>query len=155
MSEFDLIRRLQATIGLPGGAAAAGCVLGIGDDAAVFEVAPGDQLVVCADTLVEGVHFPAETAPAAVGHKALAVNLSDLAAMGAEPAWFLLCLTLPAEDTAWVDGFAQGMATLARESGILLAGGDTTSGPLSWQFFNHHRYRHAVLIIGSTITSAT
>jgi thiamine-monophosphate kinase len=106
-------------------------VLGIGDDAALMEVPAGRQLVACTDSLVEGIHFPPDTSPAAVGHKALAVNLSDLAAMGAEPAWFLLALTLPSADAGWLDGFAQGMSRLAGESGIFLAGGDVTSGPLN------------------------
>lgn len=108
-----------------------GCVLGIGDDAAVLDVPSDRQLVVCTDTLVEGVHFPKNTDPHAVGFKALAVNLSDLAAMGAEPGWFFMALTLPDGNAAWVESFAHGMAGLAREAGIVLAGGDTTSGALS------------------------
>jgi transcription antitermination factor NusB len=108
--------------------------LGIGDDGAVLELPPQQpplQLVACTDTLVEGVHFPLGTAPAAIGHKALAVNLSDLAAMGAEPAWFLLALTLPAAAPAWLEPFAQGMARLASTASIFLAGGDVASGPLN------------------------
>jgi len=131
MPEFELIKRLQAAICAASAPYKASCVLGIGDDAALMEVPAGRQLVACTDSLVEGVHFPTDTAPTAVGHKALAVNLSDLAAMGAEPAWFLLALTLPAADAGWLDGFAQGMARLAGESGIFLAGGDVTSGPLN------------------------
>jgi len=131
MPEFELITRLQAEICAASAPYRASCVLGIGDDAALMEIPAGRQLVACTDSLVEGVHFPPGTPPAAVGHKALAVNLSDLAAMGAEPAWFLLALTLPAADAGWLDGFAQGMARLAAESGIFLAGGDVTSGPLN------------------------
>jgi len=131
MPEFELIKRLQATICAASAPYQSRCVLGIGDDAALMDVPAGRQLVACTDSLVEGVHFPADTPPAAVGHKALAVNLSDLAAMGAEPAWFLLALTLPSADADWLDGFATGMSRLAGESGIFLAGGDVTSGPLN------------------------
>jgi thiamine-monophosphate kinase len=131
MPEFDLIRRLQHRIAAPLSSRGPGCVVGIGDDGAVLEALPGRQLVVCTDTLNAGVHFAKNTAPRAVGHKALAVNLSDLAAMGAEPAWFFLNLSLPVEANDWLDGFAAGMADLALDAGILLAGGDTTSGPLS------------------------
>jgi thiamine-monophosphate kinase len=131
MPEFELIKRLQEAICASSAPYQGRCVLGIGDDAALMNVPAGRQLVACTDSLVEGVHFPADTPPAAVGHKALAVNLSDLAAMGAEPAWFLLALTLPSADADWLDGFAAGMSRLARESGIFLAGGDVTSGPLN------------------------
>ncbi len=131
MSEFDLIGRLREIICLPPGSPAARCELGIGDDAAVLAVPADRELVACVDMLVEGVHFPVNTAPAAIGHKALAVNLSDLAAMGAVPAWFLMALTLPAENRDWLDEFAGGMAELAGRSGISLAGGDTSSGPLN------------------------
>lgn len=131
MPEFDLIGRLREIICVPPGSPAARCEVGIGDDAAVLNVPADRELVVCVDTLVEGVHFPENTAPAAIGHKALAVNLSDLAAMGAVPAWFLMALTLPSENRAWLDEFAGGMAELAGRSGIMLAGGDTSSGQLS------------------------
>lgn len=131
MSEFDLIGRLQQLICLPESESAPGCTVGIGDDAAILETPPGQELVVCTDTLVEGVHFPRDTHPEAIGHKALAVNLSDLSAMGAQPTFFFMALTLPAEDTAWLNSFAQGMARLARQFRIQLAGGDTTRGPLS------------------------
>lgn len=106
-------------------------LLGIGDDAAVMRVPAGQELVVTVDTLVAGVHFPLETAPAAIGHKALAVNLSDLAAMGATPAWATLALTLPAVDADWLQAFADGFFALADAHSIQLAGGDTTRGPLS------------------------
>jgi thiamine-monophosphate kinase len=131
MPEFDLIRRLQEAICAPEAPYRPQCVLGIGDDAAVLEPPPGRQLVVCTDSLVEGVHFPGATPAAAVGHKALAVNLSDLAAMGAEPAWFFLALTLPVARREWLEAFAQGMGQLAKTSGVYLSGGDVTSGPLN------------------------
>ena len=127
MSEFDLISRLQEIISTGPGS----CVIGIGDDAAVLDVPPDRQLVVTTDTLVEGVHFRPQMPAEDLGHKALAVNLSDLAAMGAEPAWYFLALTVPAVDSAWLDSFAEGMAKLAECAGIELAGGDTTAGPLS------------------------
>ena len=106
-------------------------VLGIGDDAALLRVPEGQELVVTVDTLVAGVHFPADTPPAAIGHKALAVNLSDLAAMGATPAWVTLALTLPAADHDWLEAFAAGFFALAMTHEVQLVGGDTTRGPLS------------------------
>lgn len=105
--------------------------LGIGDDAAVLAVPAGQELVVAIDTLVEGVHFPRDTTPADIGWKALAVNLSDLAAMGATPAWALLALTLPSPDVEWVRGFAEGFAQLAQPHRLALIGGDTTRGALT------------------------
>ncbi|NCF62803.1 MAG: thiamine-phosphate kinase [Gammaproteobacteria bacterium] len=131
MAEFDLIRRMQDIICIPDGGGAAKCVVGIGDDGAVLDIPDGQQLVVCTDTVVAGVHFPADTAAAAIGHKALAVNLSDLAAMGADPAWFFMALTLPADNDDWLSDYADGMAGLAKKTGIMLAGGDISSGPLS------------------------
>ena len=131
MPEFDLISALQEIICIAPGSGVAECLVGIGDDAAVLDVPAQRDLVVCTDTLVEGVHFPVGTNPAAIGHKALAVNLSDLAAMGAEPAWFFMALTLPREDRGWLDSFAHGMAEQARQARIVLAGGDVSSGPLS------------------------
>jgi thiamin-phosphate kinase len=125
--EFDLIDRY-----LRGrGAARADVRLGVGDDAALVEPPAGQLLALAADTLVSGVHFPVGFAAEDVGHRVLAVNLSDLAAMGATPAWALLTLTLPSGDEAWVEGFAQGFDALARRCGTALVGGDTTSGPLS------------------------
>ncbi|WP_282278509.1 thiamine-phosphate kinase [Stenotrophomonas sp. PS02297] len=105
--------------------------LGIGDDAALLRPAADQQLAVTADTLNAGVHFPAESAPADIGWKALAVNLSDLAAMGAAPAWCTLSLSLPQAEAAWLDPFADGLFALADASGIAVVGGDTTRGPLS------------------------
>jgi len=124
--EFDLIARIRAR--------AAGrndVLLGIGDDAALVQPPPGRALAVTMDTLNAGVHFPADTAPADIGWKALAVNLSDLAAMGAQPAWCTLSLSLPEPDTAWLDGFLDGFLALAETHQIALVGGDTTRGPLS------------------------
>ncbi len=127
LDEFGLIERFFAR----GGAARADVVAGIGDDAALLRVPAGAELVAATDTLVAGVHFPADTAPEDIGHKALAVNLSDLAAMGAEPAWALLALTLPEADEEWLAAFARGFHALARRFGVALVGGDTTRGPLS------------------------
>lgn len=125
--EFDLIEVIRARVDVARGDVA----LGIGDDAALLDVPAGQGLVACTDTLVSDVHFPAGTAPEDIGWKALAVNLSDLAAMGAEPGWALLALTLPDADAVFVERFAEGFAELARVHGIVLAGGDTTQGPLA------------------------
>jgi thiamine-monophosphate kinase len=106
-------------------------VLGIGDDAALLSV-PNDQLlVVSSDTLNAGIHFPEETAPEDIGYKALAVNLSDLAAMGATPAWASLAISLPSVDVDWLEKFLDGFFELADEHNVQLIGGDTTQGPLS------------------------
>ena len=131
VSEFDLIRRLQEIICIKPSVSRPGPVVGIGDDGAVLALPANSQLVVSTDTLVENVHFLCESSATDLGHKALAVNLSDLAAMGAEPAWFFLALTLPEIQPDWLEDFAQGMAGLAEDAGIQLAGGDVTSGPLS------------------------
>lgn len=127
MDEFALIRRHFAGLS----PARADVALGIGDDCALLQPSPGMQLAVTSDTLIAGRHFPKSTAPADIGWKALAVNLSDLAAMGAEPRWFTLALSLPASDESWLAGFAAGLRELAQASGIALVGGDTTRGPLS------------------------
>ena len=126
MAEFDLIARIKARV-----ADRNDVIVGIGDDAAVLQVPAGMHLVVATDTLNAGVHFPPETAPADIGWKALAVNLSDLAAMGAEPAWCTLSLSLPDNDEAWLDGFLDGFLDLASQHRVALVGGDTTRGPLS------------------------
>jgi len=104
---------------------------GIGDDAAVVSVPRGYELVTAVDTLVAGVHFPVAGQPYDIGYKALAVNLSDLAAMGAEPAWATLALTLPEADAGWLDDFTRGFFALAGEYNVALVGGDTTRGPLT------------------------
>lgn len=106
-------------------------VLGIGDDCAILEIPKGHQLVLSMDTLIEGVHFPKATQPFDVGYKALAVNMSDLAAMGATPAWITLALTLPSVDKEWLSAFSEGLFSLARQFNVQLIGGDTTRGPLS------------------------
>jgi thiamine-monophosphate kinase len=125
--EFDLIEMIRQRTAQPRDDVR----VGIGDDAAVLAVPAGQELAVAIDTLVEGVHFPRGTAAADIGWKALAVNLSDLAAMGASPAWALLALTLPAANAAFVEDFADGFAQLALPHRLALVGGDTTRGPLS------------------------
>lgn len=108
-----------------------GVTRSIGDDAAVLQPEPGRELVISTDTLNEGVHFLPDADPDALGYKSLAVNLSDLAAMGARPRWALMSLSLPCADQDWVDAFARGFARLAKRYGLVLVGGDTCSGPLS------------------------
>jgi thiamine-monophosphate kinase len=103
--------------------------VGIGDDAAV--VVPEGRLAIAVDTIVAGTHFPLKTPARAVGHRCLAVNLSDLAAMGARPRWATLALSLPTSDLAWVEEFAAGFFSLADRFGVSLIGGDTVRGPLS------------------------
>ncbi len=105
--------------------------LGVGDDCALLHPPAGSVLAVTVDTLVAGVHFPEDAYPADIGWKALAVNLSDLAAMGAKPAWITLALTLPVADPAWLAPFAQGLMALAKCHDVALVGGDTTRGPLA------------------------
>lgn len=126
MPEFDLIQRIARRAATRGDVA-----LGIGDDAALLRVPAGNDLVVAMDVLNANVHFPRDTASADIGWKALAVNLSDLAAMGAAPAWCTLALSLPQADEAWLDGFLDGFLALAGAHGVALVGGDTTRGPLS------------------------
>ena len=131
MNEFALIRTYFSAVGAP----RADVPLGVGDDCALLRVPPGQQLAVSIDTLVGGVHFLPDCDPEAIGHKCLAVGLSDLAAMGAEPAWATLALTLPAvlprESPDWLPAFARGFGRLAAAHGVALVGGDTTRGPLS------------------------
>lgn len=127
LAEFSLIERFFAAPFRPRD----DVVLGIGDDAALVNVPDGEQLAVAVDTLVAGVHFPQSVRAADVGYKALAVNLSDMAAMGATPRWATLALTLPQADAAWVESFAQGFFDLAERFGVALVGGDTTRGPLA------------------------
>ena len=127
MNEFGLIRSFFAHQPVQ----RADVAVGIGDDAAVLDLPPGCQLVVSTDMLVAGVHFLPGTEAQAVGYKALAVNLSDLAAMGADPAWFTLNLSLPAADEVWLRGFCEGLFGLAGRYGLQLVGGDTTRGPLT------------------------
>ncbi len=104
-------------------------VLGVGDDAALVAPTPGAELVLAVDMMVEGRHFLPGADPASLGHKILAVNLSDIAAMGARPRWALLAVALPEDDEAWLAAFARGLYALADEHGVDLVGGDTTRGP--------------------------
>lgn len=124
MGEFDLIARYFKR---PARRAA----LGVGDDCALLQPRPGTQLAISTDTLVQGRHFFADVDPASLGHKALAVNLSDLAACGAQPLAFTLALTLPDANETWLAAFAQGLLALADAHDCELIGGDTTSGPLA------------------------
>lgn len=110
---------------------AEGVLLGIGDDCALLQIPTGKHLAVSVDTLVADVHFPADADPELIAERALRTNLSDLAAMGAEPLWFTLALTLPEANEDWLRSFSRGLFICAREYGIALVGGDTTSGPLS------------------------
>ncbi len=130
MGEFDLIdhyfkRRFEHL------SRAAHVLRGIGDDCAVLAPQPGMQLCVSTDMLVEGRHFLPSASPEGLGHKSLAVNLSDLAACGAQPIGFTLALALPSVDDAFLDGFSRGLLQLATEHGCPLVGGDTTAGPLT------------------------
>ncbi len=127
MNEFQLIQQIQRDTVL----SAPGVKLGIGDDAAVLEIPAGQHLVAATDTLNVGIHFPEDTSAFDIGYKCLAVNLSDLAAMGATPCWALLSLTLPQADTGWLRSFTAGFVSLAAPCGVALVGGDMTSGPLS------------------------
>lgn len=137
LAEFELISRYFANndIAFP----QAGLALGIGDDCALLELAQGYQLAVSMDTLNEGVHFPAMADPYLLGQRCLLVNLSDLAAMGAEPVAFTLAISLPAVDEAWLDGFSRGLASVAKPNRCSLIGGDTTQGPLSITIQVHGR----------------
>ncbi len=126
MGEFDLIARIRQRA-----ATRPDVVLGIGDDCALLMPPPGMQLAVTVDTLNAGIHFPDDTAPADLGWKALAVSLSDLAAMGATPAWCTLALTLPTADAEFVDGLLDGFLELAAQQSVALIGGDTTRGSLA------------------------
>ena len=124
LGEFDLIARYFSR-------PARHQPLGVGDDCALIAPAPGMQLAVSSDMLVEGRHFLSTVDPAKLGHKALAVNLSDLAACGAKPVAFTLALSMPAVDEAWLEGFSRGLYALADEHGCELVGGDTTRRPLN------------------------
>lgn len=128
LSEFDLIKRYfrRARSGSPGHV-----VLGIGDDCALLAPTPGMQSAISTDLLVEGRHFFAGADPRMLGHKCLAVNLSDLAAMGAKPVGFTLALSLPGADPEWLDAFSGGLFALADLHDCALIGGDTTRGPLA------------------------
>jgi thiamine-monophosphate kinase len=126
-NEFDLIDRIRRRAATTRG----DVLLGIGDDAALLQVPAGHALVVATDTLNAGIHFPADTDASDIGWKALAVNLSDLAAMGAAPAWCTLSLSMPDGDATWLEAFLEGFLRLAATHDVALVGGDTTRGPLS------------------------
>ena len=147
MDERTLI---QTCFDRPSSAAGAGrrdVIAGIGDDAAVLRVEPGFDLVVATDMVVAGTHFPEGIPPASIGHRALAVNLSDLGAMAAEPLWFSLALSLPVADEAWTSAFAQGMFALADRHAITLIGGDTVRGPLGATVTVHGRARPGCAVL--------
>ncbi|ARN74412.1 thiamine-phosphate kinase [Oceanicoccus sagamiensis] len=139
LSEFDIIARYFADI--DGGttvgttvdttAGQSAVTLGVGDDCALLSLPPGQQLALSIDTLVSGRHFPENANPYQLAERALAVSISDLAAMGATPLAFTLALTLPAVDTQWLDGFSRGLRAAAQAYKLPLMGGDTTQGPLS------------------------
>lgn len=127
MKEFALIKRFFTEQAIK----RKDVLLGIGDDCAVISPAEKQNIAITTDTLVAGVHFPLQTSARAIGHKAIAVNLSDLAAMGAEPSWISLAITLPQADELWVEEFCAGVFELCEFYNVQLIGGDTTQGPLS------------------------
>lgn len=127
MDEFDLIHQYFK---YPSGQNPK-VEIGVGDDAAVLTVATGQSLVVCADTMVSGVHFFPATLPSNLGYKLAMVNLSDLAAMGAKPIWATLCLTLPEPDETWLESFSNGLYEALDSYDVALVGGDTTKGPMT------------------------
>ena len=145
MDEFELIDRYFRRGG------GRGVAVGVGDDAAVLEPPAGRALVAAVDTLVAGVHYPDDLPPADVGYRALAVNLSDLAAMAATPAWMTLALTLPRVDAGWLEDFASGLFEAAGEFEVALVGGDTTRGEqtvVSVQLLGHAAPGKALLRSG-------
>lgn len=151
MDERTLINTFFSRSGRRGVRQRPDVITGIGDDAAVLRLEAGFDLVVATDLIAEGTHFPHGIPAAAVGHRCLAVNLSDLAAMAAEPLWFSLALSLPEADEAWVADFARGLFSLADRFGVELVGGDTVRGPLSAAVTIHGRVRpgNAVLRSGA------
>lgn len=128
-------------------------ILGVGDDAALVSVKPGMQLVVSADMLVEGRHFFYDADPDCLARKCLAVNLSDLAAMGAQARWFTLSIAMPEVDTRWLESFSRGLRGMADEYGVSLIGGDTTRGPLtiSIQIMGEVAHGKAILRSGGLV----
>jgi len=127
LQEFDLIERHFKPLCKDN----PGMILGMGDDAALLNIPPNETLAISTDTLIAGTHFPFETSPEDIAYKALMVNASDLAAMGAAPRWFLLALTLPDSNPVWLNAFAKGLADALESVQAVLIGGDTTKGPLS------------------------
>lgn len=126
MGEFDLIQRYFTPMSYPDDV-----LLGVGDDAAVVTVPSGFRLVAAVDTIVAGVHFPLDTSAADIAYRALAVNLSDMAAMGATPRWFTLSLCMPEAKEAWLAEFGASLQQLAQQCDVHLIGGDTVKGPLN------------------------
>ena len=124
MTEFELIRRYFTR-------ATPNALLGVGDDAALLCVSEGNVLAVSSDMLVSGTHFLPDADPYLLGHKTLAVNLSDMAAMGATPRWATLSIALAEANETWLERFSAGFFTLAQQYGVELVGGDTTRGPLN------------------------
>jgi len=124
MSEFELIRRYFSR-------AAPNALLGVGDDAALLQVSGDNVLAVSTDMLVSGTHFYSDADPFLLGHKTLAVNLSDMAAMGAAPRWATLAIALPDASEVWLERFSAGFFSVAQQYGVELVGGDTTRGPLN------------------------
>jgi thiamine-monophosphate kinase len=129
LGEFDLIRRYFGKSGAL--RRDSGVLVGIGDDAALLELPAGMDLVAAVDTIVSGRHFLDGASARSVGHRAMAVNLSDMAAMGAKPAWATLALTMPSADPGWLEQFAAGLLGVADKYAVELVGGDTTRGPLT------------------------
>jgi len=127
VSEFDLINQYFKTLVSPRD----DVLLGPGDDCALLSPPPGKVLAVSTDTLISGVHFPASTQPEDIGYKALAVNLSDLAAVGAEPSWITMSISLPEINQQWLQAFHQGLKKMVDHFGVQIVGGDTCKGPLS------------------------
>lgn len=127
MDEFEIIRRYFST-GYP---AREDVALAVGDDGAITRLPDGEALVTVTDSLVAGTHFPVDIQPDALAHRALAANLSDLAAMGTQPRWFTLALALSEPDAGWLESFSTGLRKLATRYGVALIGGDTVRGPLA------------------------
>lgn len=150
MDEFELIERFFRRESGP----RPDVLLGIGDDAAVTTLDANGRLVIATDTIVAGTHFPVGTQPRAIGHRCLAVNLSDLAAMGAEPLWCTLALSLPNADTEWVAAFAEGFFELAGRFNVALVGGDTVRGPLAVTVTAHGRTESEKYVMRSGAANA-
>ncbi len=127
LDEFGLIDKYFSRVSVK----CDGEILGVGDDAAILQLPPGEQLVTSVDTMVSGVHFPEDAAPGDIANRLLRVNLSDMAAMGATPRWFTLALTLPTVEATWLQAFSQSLAQDAQTFHCSLVGGDTTAGPLT------------------------
>lgn len=145
MTEFDLIYQLINTQSID----RPDVKTGIGDDCAILTVPEGYSLAVSMDTLVNGVHFPESVSAFSIGYKSLAVNLSDLAAVGAIPAWITLSLTLPSVDENWITEFVKGLFTLANKHNVQLVGGDMSCGPLSISIQAHGFVKKALLRSGA------